>query len=101
MSEQRIWNALWIVLPALAAAAMSTRGGAVEVVARGLPAAPVALATDQRPASADGFLWETRSTPRERLFRSRDGRTLRVVVPSGETLLWCRQVGGAVYSLTG
>ena len=55
MSERRLFNTLWIVVPIVMAAAMSARGGTVQVVARGLPMSPVTLATDQRPASADGF----------------------------------------------
>ena len=101
MSEQRLFNALWIVVPSLMAVLLSGRGGSVQVVARGLPAQPVALTTDRRPASADGFLWETRSTSRERLFRAPDGRSVRVAARPGEMLLWCRQVGQAIYSLSG
>jgi hypothetical protein len=101
MSQQKLFNTLWIVVPTLMAAIMSGRGGKVQVVARGLPTPPVALATDQRPASGDGFFWETHSTPREHRFRTHDGRSLRVTAQPGETLLWCRQVGTAVYSLVG
>lgn len=101
MSERRLFNTLWIVVPIVMAAAMSARGGTVQVVARGLPMSPVTLATDQRPASADGFFWETRSTPSEHLFRARDGRSVQVTARPGEMLLWCRQVGTAVYSLAG
>jgi hypothetical protein len=101
MSDQKLFNTLWIVVPTLMAAVMSARGGKLQVVARGLPTPPVALATDQRPASGDGFFWETHSTPREHLFRTQDGRSLRVTAQPGETLLWCRQVGTAVYSLAG
>ena len=101
LTEQKLLNALWVVIPALMAVAMSGRGGGVEVVSRNLSTAPVALATDQRPATADGFFWEIRSTPQERLFRSRDGRGVRLMVRPGEMLIWCRQVGDAVYSLAG
>ena len=55
MREQRLLNTLWIVVPALMAVVISGRGGRVEVVAKNLPRPPVALATDQHPASADGF----------------------------------------------
>src|SRR5207248_5988587 len=88
MSDQRLANTLWVVVPSLMAVLMHARGGSVQVVARGLPAAPVALATDRRPASAEGFMWETRSTARERQFRARDGHTVRVTVRPGEMLLW-------------
>jgi hypothetical protein len=101
MSDQKILNTLWVVIPALLAVAMSGRGGKVQVVERGLAAAPVALATDRRPATADGFLWETRCTGVERVFRARDGRTARVTTRPEELLLWCRQVGSAVYWLAG
>ena len=80
---------------------ISVSGGKVQVVARGLPSAPVALATDQPPASVEGFLWETHSTPREHWFQTRDGQPVRVTARPGETLLWCRQVGENVYSLAG
>src|SRR5947209_16326589 len=92
MSDQRLANTLWVVVPSLMAVLMHARGGSVQVVERGLPVPPVALATDRRPASADGFLWETRSTGRERVFRARDGRTVRVTAQPGEMLLWCRAV---------
>src|SRR5947209_8667980 len=101
MSDQRLANTLWVVVPSLMAVLMHARGGSVQVVARGLPAAPVALATDRQPASAEGFMWETRSTARERRFRARDGHTVRVTARPGELLLWCREVGPAVYSLSG
>jgi hypothetical protein len=101
VSEPKLLNALWIVIPALLAVAMNGRGRGIEVVERNLSAAPVALATDHRPASANGFFWEVRSNPAERLYRSRDGRMLRVTARPGEMLLWCRQVGDAVYSLAG
>lgn len=89
------------MVPALLAVMISVTGGKVQVVERGLPWAPVALVTDQQPASGDGLLWEIHSTPRERLFRTREGRRVRVAAQPGETLLWCRQVDGAVYSLAG
>jgi hypothetical protein len=101
MSEQKLFNTLWIVVPTLMAVLMSACGGKVQVVARGLPTPPVALATDQRPASGNGFFWETHSTPREHLFRTHNSRSVRVTAQPGETLLWCRQVGTAVYSLAG
>lgn len=101
MRDQRVVNTLWIIIPSLMAVAMSGRSGGVEIVARGLPRPPIALATEQRPASVDGFLWKVRSAPGEHWFRARDGRAARVTVPMGEALLWCRQVGEAVYWLTG
>jgi hypothetical protein len=101
MSDQRLASTLWIVVPSLMAVLMHARGAGVQVVARGLPAAPVALATDHRPASADGFMWETRSTPTERQFRAHDGRMVRVTAQPGGMLLWCREVGSNVYSLSG
>src|SRR5687768_7254087 len=101
MRERKLLNTLWIVLPALMAVVVSRHGGRVEVVARSLSHAPVALATDQRPPSADGFFWELRSNAHERVFRARDGRVARVSVWPGELLLWCRQAGDAVYSLAG
>jgi hypothetical protein len=101
MSDQRVLNTLWVVVPSLMAVVMQARGGNVQVVARGLPASPVALATDQLPATSAGFLWETRSTASERLFRAPDGRIVRVAARPGERLLWCRQVGVFVYSLSG
>src|SRR5687768_14881353 len=101
MSDQKVVNTLWIVVPALMAVVISARGGAVEVVRQGLPAPPVALATDRRPASADGFFWQVPSSPGERLFRSRDDRTVRLAVSPDETILWSRQVGDAVYTLAG
>jgi hypothetical protein len=101
MSEQKLSNTLWIVIPSLLAVVMSACGGKVQVVAKGMPVPPVALATDQRPASTDKFYWETYSTPVEHRFQTRDGRSVRVAAGCGETLLWCRQVGTAVYSLAG
>jgi hypothetical protein len=101
IGEQRLVNLLWLVVPALLAIILSGRGARLEVVARHLSAPPVALATDGVPASADGFFWEIRATASERVFRARDGRVLRVTARPGELLLWCRQVGDAVYSLAG
>src|SRR5687767_6551567 len=101
MREQKLLNTLWIVLPALMAVVVSRHGGGVEVVSRNLSRPPVALATDQRPPSADGFYWEIRANAQERVFRARDGRGARVSVWPDEILLWCRQVGSAVYSLAG
>lgn len=101
MREQKLFNTLWIVLPALMAVVVSRQGGKVEVVSRNLSRPPVALATEQRPPSADGFFWEIRSNAHERVFRARDGRTARVSVWPGEILVWCRLTGNAVYSLTG
>jgi len=101
MSDQRVLNTLWVVVPSLMAVVMHARGGNLQVAARGLPAPPVALVTDRPPASASGFLWETHSTASERIFRASDGRTVRVTARPGEMLLWCRQVGPAIYSLSG
>jgi hypothetical protein len=101
MRDQRLLNTLWIVLPALIAVVVSRHGSSVEVVARHLPQPPVALSTNQRPPSADGFFWEIRSNAHERLYRARDGRMARVSVWPGEILLWCRQAGDSVYSLAG
>src|SRR5207244_13316619 len=71
MSDQRLANTLWVVIPSLMAVLMHARGGSVQVVARGLPTDPVALATDRRPASAEGSMCETRSSSRPRQFRAR------------------------------
>src|SRR5437870_12202573 len=101
MREQRITNLLWIVVPALMAIAMTNRGGRTEVVARGLIPPPVVLATDERPASANGFFWAKHSTPRERVYRTHEGLTVRISAGEGEVLLWCRRIGDAVYSLAG
>jgi hypothetical protein len=101
VTEQRLLNTLWIVIPALLAVAMNRHGSGVEVVERNLSAPPVVLATDHQPASASGFFWEVRSTAQQRLYRSHDGRAVRVTARPGEMLLWCRQVGEVVYSLAG
>jgi hypothetical protein len=101
MREQKVSNLLWIVVPALMAIAMTNRGGRTEVVARGLTPPPVVLATDERPASSDGFFWEKHSTPRERVYRTQEGRSVRISAGEGEILLWCRRIGDAVYSLAG
>jgi hypothetical protein len=101
MSDQRVLNTLWVVVPSLMAVVMQARGGKVQVVEHGLSASPVAMATDQPPATSSGFLWEMRSASGERLFRAPDGRTVRVAARPGERLLWCRQVGASVYSLSG